>query len=315
MTGSLRTIVGCFAFAVMLWFSSHACAQSSAEDRTRARELYAQGQQLFRQGDYEKAQKVFEEAYAAVPNPIVLLSIAECEVRTQQYHEAVLSLSRYLEERPNAPDKTQVQAQIQKLREKPGIVTVDSTPVGAIIFVDGQDTGKLTPADLELPAGDHRITVEISGFQRAEQVVTVRIGSRLPVSFALPEVAKAEPAAGEQGVKIAPEVTTRSNRLPVWVATGVAGAGLVTGVILGGLALKEKKNFDDSPTESLADKGERFALFADVGFGVAAVAGVTAIVLYVTSDDEAPAPKQKQAFSLKPAVAKDKFGLIGKLRF
>ena len=113
-----------------------------------------------------------------------------------------------------------------------------------------------------------------------------------------------------------PQVDTSNesrSKTAIWVATGVGAAGLVTGAILGGLALKSKGEFDDNPTEAQADKGERLALFADVGFGVAAAGAVTAIVLYVTQDEK-PA-EQEQAFQVAPRVARNGAGLVGKLRF
>jgi hypothetical protein len=102
--------------------------------------------------------------------------------------------------------------------------------------------------------------------------------------------------------------------VPVWVATGVAGAGLVTGIICGSLALKTSKDFDDKPTEASADKGEKLALFADVGFGVAAAAGVTAIILYFTADDEAPQGTGPE-LSVAPTASRREVGVAGTLRF
>jgi hypothetical protein len=283
----------------------------TAQQKARARELYTKGQQLFRQGSFADAQRTFEDAYMAVPNPIVLLSIAECQVRSEQYAAAVTTLRRYLDERKDAPDRAQVEAQITKLEGKPAFLTVETTPPGAIIFVDGQDTAKLTPADLELSPGDHVIAVQIEGFQRAEQHVKLVIGQKDKLSLALPEVAPAAPppVAERRPYDGGRE---RNKYLPVWVATGVAVAGVVTGSLLGGLALKSRSEFDDKPTEAKADKGEKLALFADVGFGVAVAGGVTALILYFTADEEQAAT---QAVSVAPSFARSELGVTGSLRF
>jgi hypothetical protein len=335
MTGSCSrarrrtsTLVRRFAalFSLALWLSTapvpapvHAQPVASpqpptAQAKARARELYTKGQQLFRQGHFADAQRTFEDAYMAVPNPIVLLSIAECQVRSEQFAAAVTTLRRYLDERKDAPDRAQVEAQIAKLEEKPAYLTVETTPAGALVFVDGQDTAKLTPAELELPAGDHRIAVQIEGFQRAEQQVTLVIGQRETLTLALPEVAPAapEPVADREPYDGEP---SRSRYLPVWVATGVAAAGLVTGSLLGGLALKERSKFNDDPTEASADKGEKLALFADVGFGVAVAGGVTALILYLTTGDDAEGSASAQAVSIAPSVSKRELGLSGSVRF
>jgi hypothetical protein len=292
-----------------------AASAPTGADKARARELYTKGQKLFREGQYLDAQRSFEEAYMAVPNPVVLLSIAECQVRAEQFSQAVTTYQRYLDERKDAPDRAQVEAQIQKLSQKPAHLTVESTPAGALVFVDGQDTGKLTPAELELTGGDHMVAVQIEGFQRAEQSVNVLIGGHERVTFALPEVAA--PVA-ENTPNPAIETDTgghaRSSTLPVWIAVGVTGAGVVTGSILGGLALKTRNEFNDHPTEAKADKGERLALFADVGFGVAAAAGVTALVLYLTRNKGESEPAS-QAWNVAPTLSKRDAGITGTLRF
>src|SRR5688572_6778415 len=90
MTRLVRRLAALLACALFLTAAMSTLSQSSALAQTpsmkaRARELYTKGQQLFRQGDYAEAQRTFEEAYVAVPNPIVLLSVAECQVRSEQY--------------------------------------------------------------------------------------------------------------------------------------------------------------------------------------------------------------------------------------
>jgi hypothetical protein len=74
-----------------------------------------------------------------------------------------------------------------------------------------------------------------------------------------------------------------------WILTAVAGASLVTGTVFGFLALSRQSDFDVLPTRSLADEGEAFALAADLAFGVATAAGITAIVLYAIDRPAAPA--------------------------
>lgn len=314
MTTFVRTLASTLVLLIGLSSAVVYAEPPSAKDKAHARELYALGQQMFRQGDFGGALRAFEDAYRTVPNPVVLLSIAECQVRTEQFTEAVVSLTQYLEQRPDAPDREQVQAQIDKLRQIPGIIMVESSPSGAAIWVDGVPTGLVTPAQVELLAGDHVIAIQAEGYSTAQQPVTVLMGGEQRVTLtAIPEAQ--EP---EEQLPAVPTVDLNAKlktegMLPVWVATGVAGAGLVTGVILGGFALKQKGEFDARPSEATADKGERLALFADVGFGIAAAAGITALVLYFTRDKgEEPA---QHAWSVKPHLSKRNLGLTGRLHF
>jgi tetratricopeptide (TPR) repeat protein len=296
-------------------------AQPPAQQRAQARELYTNGQQLFRQGDFSGAQRAFEEAYRVVPNPVVLLSIAECYARTEQYQKAIDTLRTYLAERANAPDRAQVEAQIQTLQSKPAVLTVQSNVTGAAIIIDSQDSGHTTPADLSLAPGEHSVALDFSGYVPAQQSVNLAPGGRDSVLMTLIEEPPAA-VAETQVTEPAPKVEAGRHATPAfWVAIGFTVAGTVTGAVLGGLALKKNKEYDDNPTSALADKGERLALFSDVGTGVAVAGAVTALVLYLTSGSKgAPAGEQQatetpQAWSLQPSIAKNNYGLAGTLRF
>jgi serine/threonine-protein kinase len=53
---------------------------------------------------------------------------------------------------------------------------VDSTPKGAEIFVDGSDTGDVTPARVQVPAGIHTIMVRLDGYQQARRTFQASVG-------------------------------------------------------------------------------------------------------------------------------------------
>jgi hypothetical protein len=91
----------------------------------------------------------------------------------------------------------------------------------------------------------------------------------------------------------------------------------VAGTVLGILALSERADYDKHPTEAGADRGERLALFADVGFGVGAMALVTTAVLLLTHDDvkEPEQDKQTSRFEVIPSVTARGASATAKVRF
>jgi tetratricopeptide (TPR) repeat protein len=309
------------ALTVLLLTASLASAQATPSNKARARELYAQGQQLFRQGEFVTAQRAFEDAYRAIPNPVVLLSIAECQVRNEDFAGAIASLRQYLNEKPGAPDRTQVESQIANLETKPGYINIDSAPPGAMIWVDGENTGYLTPNELSLRAGRHMIQLRQPGYVPADQPVDVAIGSRQRFTVNLQAEAPAAVAENAPTEDGAPAVST--DRVPrrrrhgspaIWAATAVAGVTLITGTALGVTALLKQKDYDDAPTAAKRTRGQRIALFADVNFGIAAAAGVTALVLYLTSGGE-PEQTKSVAWTIAPELSRRELGVAGQLRF
>lgn len=288
---------------------------ATPQQKAQARELYTTGQQLFRQGNYAEAERSFEDAYRIVPNAVVLLSIAECQARSEQYQRAIETLETYLREKPDAKDSAEVRGQIAALSAKPASLSVSSDVPGAEIWVDETGSGHVTPAELTLSAGHHVVALLHDGYQRAEQSVQLSPGERESLSLTL--VAEAPPPAAPAP---APEPVAEDTRGPrhtgpaFWAATGVGAAALVTGITLGALALKKEKDFNDNPTTKTADQGERMALFADIGYGIAGAAAVTALVLYLTSGKQ-KTDEQTQSWSVGPALARGTAGALARTRF
>ena len=106
----------------------------------------------------------------------------------------------------------------------------------------------------------------------------------------------------------------------IWITSIVGATGIVAGTVLGFMALSERSDYDANPTAESADRGERLALFADVAFGVGAMGALTALVLYVTSDDghgaaaSEPEPAEPSA-TITPVLGPTHVGVVTGGRF
>jgi hypothetical protein len=286
-------------------------------ERVRARTLYGQGEKLVKSGDYQAAARAFEEAYQTLPNAIVLLKLADCRERLADYPGAVESLEKYLSEKPNAPDRASIEDHVAELRRKPGIVTVKSTPAGAAIWVDDKDSALVTPSDVELDPGEHKVTLKLLPYQSVDQSVVVEFGSKKMMDLTLPPPeapkhlnAEATPA---HTTDVEPQKTgSRKLGAPFWVAIGVTAAGAAVTTVFGVVALSKHSDFEKTPRNSIADDGERAAVISDIALGVAAAGAVTATVLFFT------APRDKvveTAFTFAPFAGPRAGGIVGNARF
>lgn len=295
--------------------SSSALA-ATPQQKAQARELYAKGQQLFREGNYPDAARAFEDAYRLVPNAVVLLSIAECETRNEQYQKAIDTLEMYLREKPDARDKVEVRSQIDALRAKPAQLTVESEPPGAAVWIDESDSGRRTPAELSLSAGHHVVGLQLDGYVHAEQGVDLTPGERETARLNLIREAEPPPPPPPAPEPVAVEERGPRHTTPLfWAATGIGAAGLLTGITLGALALKKEKDFNAHPTKGSADQGERMALFADIGFGIAGAGAITALVVYLTSGKKGGAAQSDQAWHVAPSLGSGGGGMAAHTRF
>jgi hypothetical protein len=65
------------------------------------------------------------------------------------------------------------------------------------------------------------------------------------------------------------------------VLLGLSGAAVITGTIIGIMALSDESKFEENPSNDLADRAERNSLAADISFGAAitlGLAGATALL-------------------------------------
>ncbi len=327
----------------------------TAEQTATAREAYGRGQAAYEAGNFVDAESAFNEAYAAVPNPLVLMGIAHAREGQGNGAGAVEAFERYLAASPDAADAAEVRAKITELRAAPATLVITSTPAGAAISVDGNASSEVTPAEIQTPAGAHVITLTLDGHVTQAVNVDAPFATRVPVTGTLTaatatttattdatdagdaETGDADVGETDTGDETVVETGDLGDDLSlggvgdydledpeeegpgagVWVATGIAGAALVTGTVLGFMALNAEAEFDDMPSEETADRGERLSLFADIAFGVAAAGTLTAVVLFIagknrSSDDD---EMERAKLQLAPVMSRRGGGVSARLQF
>jgi tetratricopeptide (TPR) repeat protein len=308
------------ALALCACFANIAAPASAQDTRTRARQLYAEGQALFQAGQYAQAEASFRAAYSAVPNPVVLRAIAAAQERQGNNSGALASYTQYLRDSPNASDRAEVERRIQELGNQPGVVTISSTPPGASVVIDGSDTGQVTPANISVGAGQHTLELRLTGYTPVTQSFNVTSGARLRLEASLQQGGGGGVDVFGEGGGDGQDGYGESEGPPepsagVWVTAGIAALGLVSGTVFGFLALSEQSNFDATPTNETADRGELFALIADISFGVAGAAAITAIVLYIVEASMGSEEASASNFQLTPWGNAQGGGIAARLAF
>lgn len=289
---ALRSLGGTIGLAIMVWVGIVATGAAQTQDqRQRARQLYGEAQALFESGQYAQAEASFRAAYQAVPNPVVLKAIAAAQEQQGNIPGSLETLRRYLAEAPNGADHAEVEGRIRDLESRPATVMVASTPPGAAIIVDGTDSGQVTPADVAMTAGEHTVALRLQGYEEASQTFAAQAATRVRLEMNLTQATGdgadafgttggdgegAESGGGDGGGGGSADPSAG-----VWATAGIAAAGLISGTVFGFLALSEQSSYDSDPQADTADRGEAFALVADISFGVAAAMAITSIVLYI----------------------------------
>ena len=171
------------------------------------------------------------------------------------------------------------------------IVSVRVEPAGAALSLDGQPVA-LEDGGLAVPAGDHELVARSPGYlERRVQLPAIR-PSDDELVIALERVPPPVAAA-----PVPPHISAR--RKVALTVGGLGVAAAVTGVVLGiqsGHLKDDAYALCPSPSISCSraadadrsyDRGRSRAIAADIGFGVAGAAAITAAVLWFTGAPEA----------------------------
>jgi tetratricopeptide (TPR) repeat protein len=105
-------------FIVVILLTGVASAQAPDERTERARAHVKAAIAYYDEGKYEDAAHEMQVAYELKPVPDLLYNLAQCDERLGKYEDAARAYEKYLQGRPDAPDRAQVSARIENLRER-----------------------------------------------------------------------------------------------------------------------------------------------------------------------------------------------------
>ncbi len=196
------------AAMVLAFGASPAWAAPTDDDRARAKEIFLNGQTLFKEGRYEDASIAFQEAYRLSEEPALLYNLAACAERLGKFDAAIDHLNRY-RVYATADERVELERRIVNLERRR-----DETPTPTPVAPTPE------PAPSE-------------GFGRAGKALAITGGSMMVVfgSVQLYSWSKAR-AFAESG-----DEEAWSQLQPLNLTSGaltIAGGGLfVTGLVLG----------------------------------------------------------------------------------
>jgi hypothetical protein len=295
-------------------------AQAADDATGQARALFDEASSMARHGDWSQALLAFERSAALRPHSVTTYDIGFCERALGRTTRARKMLGKALAENAarggaELPERlaTAARTYLAELQGRVAHALVTVAPEGASIRVDGRplepgpatgtrpvfwagtrDIGPGEPVgaatfELEIDAGAHVIVLSKEGFP--DQVTTrdFEAGSQVDLRLELPPLPARrpgpQPAPPHQQGAQAPG----PGRVPLHIALGVGGAGLMIGAIAGGIALAQRENVVRNCAANFACTGAgatylaRMDTAADVstaGFIVGGVGALTAAVIW-----------------------------------
>lgn len=222
-------------------------AQTSASETAKVTQLFKSGKAAFGKGDMAEAERLFAEAFALRKSSDIAANLGQAELEQQKFRAAAehfqWALTNLLPSASDAQRKA-VETGLAKSRAEVASLRLEIKPDGSDVLVGDQNVGKSPIAGgVYVDAGEVIVSVKHEGYIAIDKRVMVAKGTEQAVEVTLvPKDSSAPPPAAEapvdSGLKPSSGVTADSSSVsgpkslvPAYVATGVAVAGGVTGLV------------------------------------------------------------------------------------
>ena len=222
--------------------------QTAASETARVTELFKSGKAAFAKGNMSEAERLFAEALALRKSSDIAANLAQSELEQQKYKRAAEHFSWALANLlPSATDaqRKAVEAGLTRSRAEVGVLRLEIRPEGSDVLVGEDNVGKSpVTTSVFVDPGEVILSVRHDGFVAMDKRVIVGKGTEQAVEVTL--AAKEGPPATDVAAPVvdsglrtpdpgvpsdAGNSSKRKSLVPAFVATGVAVAGGVVGLV------------------------------------------------------------------------------------
>ena len=283
--------------AGVLWIQGVAGAQTASPSRVekrKAKRAFRLGKKLFRRHRYTQAVEAFENAYRFWPRREIQFNIAYSYAKLGEWVKAVTHLRLFLKKASTA-EKKRLPRLLRAAQGKVGVLVVRMPDDRAEIFVDGRPAGR-GQVELVVEPGQKAVEIRLNDRTVSRKNIDVLAGtekvweltempqSAHPTRPVVRQVTRASSSQVEPRTDdVVPSKLARKGiHWAYFAAASVLAVGAGAAVVAFGLKTQSlRKDYEDHPSESLMNDGNRAKLLTNVMIGVTAGAAATAAVLAI----------------------------------
>jgi hypothetical protein len=331
---SRRILAAVAAISFHLASSGHAAAQT-AGDRAQARELGEMGYAALEAKDYARAAELFARAEALYHAPTLLLGLARAEAHLGRFVESWEHYHRVVLEGAPAGAPKAIRESIDSAKQEMDAVAAHRARL--TLHVKGATASSVTLDGAQIPPaalgtqrlvnpGAHVVHVSAQGAEQdkrfeiadgGELQVTIDLGAppSAPLSTSTPTPATTGTATAPGPEQ--PSAPPKSSRKTLaWIGIAGGGAGIVTGLVTGGIAMSKRSSAASNPCASSPcaasdlstynsdrDAFHSMGTISTIAFIAGGVLGTAGVYLLVTSPKEAPPTSAWVAPYVSPTAA------------
>lgn len=244
---------------IFLWLAAVlAAAPAGAQDEVavaKAKVLFIEGVDLFKDGKHAQALEKFEASYALRPHWRLHLNIGLCFMELSMYTKAKAAFDAFVTEGRDEIQKSerkQVEAELAKLKGIIAVLEIRIVTAGAVVELDGKNVVEVAAAGpIDVDPGAHVIKAFLEGHEPYREEFLVSKAERRSFEINLVPLQQEGPA---EPVKSGP---SKGGKAAFWVMGGLTLALAAGAVATGVLALQQHDEVTalDGETDDLFESG------------------------------------------------------------
>jgi len=244
------TIAALASLGVALQSPDARAQEDAVRSGGQASSHFRRGVELYGEANYKAALVEFRRAFSLAPSASALYDVGETQFQLQDYAGALRTFREYLSSyASDASHYADVQAAVEVLRSRVGVLRVTTVPSGADVSVDDELVGR-TPLDTPVlvSVGPRKVVASMAGRPSVVRYIDVAADDSLAVALELPPPPAEPPATARQSAPELPmakhpDISSKTGRDVGWLVTGILAA---SAGVFGDLAIREFNSLKDA---------------------------------------------------------------------
>lgn len=245
-----------------------AATPAGADGKQAAREAFQAGVKAFQAGDFKTSLAKFQEADALSHSPAITYNVARTFEKLDSPQEAYEAYEAYVAEAGETGEFTGAAVvAIAQIKARASRLSIESTPPGAEVTLDGKKLRAKTPVTVLVGRGSHQVTLQLEDWSESRSYEAPGGGSSGQLVFVRSVAAKA--VAPVESKPIPPAVAAPAPPPPPRLQGLVIGAGLSLSAYRFFGTADERSGSTQTTADSTAG-GLVFGLALDAGYAISA---------------------------------------------
>ncbi len=243
------------ALGLAALLASHRAHAQDEVAVAKAKVLFIEGVEHFKEGQHAQALEKFEQSYALRPHWRLHLNIGLCFMELSMFTKAKASFDAFVtggKDEIKGSERKQVEAELEKLKKIIAVLEIRIATAGAVVELDGKNVVEAAVAGpIDVDPGSHVIKASLEGFEPYREEFLLSKAEKRTIEI---DLVPLEQSGAAEPVEKKPR---SKGKAAFWVMGGLTLSLAAGAVATGVLALQKHDDVTalDGETDDLFESG------------------------------------------------------------